>query len=93
MTIQSSDDEKFARIKQLSDEIYYSSQACDPEKIFELARLAAPYSYMDFDRVLMRKYFDKYRSFKRHTKREEAWNGVRDHAHKIAGLASIARNQ
>lgn len=84
-------DEKYARIQQLADEIYYSRDACEPEKIYELNRLATPYPYMDFERAMMCKYFERYRSLKRQTMRSKAWSDVRDYAHKIAGLASIAR--
>jgi hypothetical protein len=92
MTIPIPDDQKFARIQQLADEIYYSRDACDSDKVYELDRLASPYPYMDFDRAVMLRCFSKYRSFKRPSKKAEAWSSVRDHAHKIAGLAAMARH-
>jgi len=92
MAIPIPDDQKFAKIQQLADEIYYSPDACDAAKIYELDRLASPYPYMDFDRAVMRRCFDEYRSFRRQSKKAEAWSTVRSHAHKIAGLAAIARH-
>ncbi len=92
MAIQIPDEKTFAKIQELADEIYYSSDACEPDKIYELDRLASPYPYMDSDRATMRRCLEDYRSFKRQTKKVQAWSGVRDHAHKIAGLAAIARH-
>jgi hypothetical protein len=91
MAIPIPDEKTFAKIQQLVEEIYYSRDACEPDKIYELDRLASPYPYMNDDRAVMRRSFDEYRSFKRQSKRAEAWSNVQSHAHKIAGLASIAR--
>ena len=89
--IQVPDDEKFAKIKQLAEEIYYSPDACEPDKVYELERLTSPYQYMDFERTCMRRHFEDYLSFKRQSKKDQAWSSVRDHAHKLVGLASMAR--
>jgi hypothetical protein len=65
MTIPIPDKEKYDKIQQLADEIYYSSDACEPDKIYELARLASPYLYTDFDRAMMLRYLERYRSLMR----------------------------
>jgi len=78
------------KIKRLADEIYYSIEPCGQEKIDELDRLASPYEYMDFDRAVMCKRFKDYHTFKRRSKKAEAWTGVQRHAKRIGGLALMA---
>src|SRR4051794_18232871 len=85
------DEKQGTEIQRLANEIYYSSQPCDPERIYELSRLTSPYPYMDFDRVRMRSCLEKHRSFKRQDKKDESWSEVREHAHKIAIITSNAR--
>ena len=86
----SEDKQRLAKIREIGKEIYYSSAACEWSKISELARMAAAYEYMDFDRVMLRHSFEKHQSFKRETKKAEAWERVKEHAWKLRGLAAMA---
>ncbi|HOC58070.1 MAG TPA: hypothetical protein PKI20_20800 [Verrucomicrobiota bacterium] len=81
--------EALSKIREVAHEILYSPSPCSRSKIMELSGLTYSYDYMEVDRRSMVNWFERYESFKREAKKEQAWSRVKDAVYRLNGLANM----
>ena len=94
MPVSSEDKENFDKMRKLAQEIGDADIdfGSDHARIMELYRLASRYDYMRSDAQMMRHHLDRYESLKQHVKKQAALSRVRDYVRKLAGLASMRKD-
>ena len=91
MPANTGDTQAYERIKRLTDSLVYSG-ARDPQQVQELLRETYPYEHMTIKRNSLTRWLEKYETYEREPKREEAWERVSSLVYELASeLQSLSR--
>jgi hypothetical protein len=71
-------------------EILDSTSRFDRSNIFDISSLACHFDYMEIHRRSMLRWFERYESWKRQSKKGEAWSRMRSEIYALDNLATMS---